>query len=700
MKKFFTILFATAVAALATVSCQKSTPESNENETGIKSSIHFYASEIETKTVFGDLSAGKYPTLWTANKGIKISQNEANSIDASVTPKDGDTKADFTPESPITSDGSGSYKFYALSPASAQVSNINKNYHSWNVEIPTAQTPQAGSVDESAQIISAKYDAGSTYPSSVPFAFTHVTAYGLFSLSNLALDGGETIASISLKASKNWVGRWYYYVEDYDSNDDGNPENAAGSVAPSAASNTITLITSSSSNIWFACAPVDLQGETLTVTVVTNKGTFTKNIEFPSGKGNFQAGHIAKFTINMSGVPRVSPVVYTLVTDVADLTIDSEVIIVHNTENYAAGKLGTGTFLPSCAITKSSSNINSPGETVEVFKIANGNIAGTYGLVANSNSQFLKWKEAAKVETEASVTAASSWAISITGAGVASIRNMSESSRYILYNTTSPRFSTYGPSATYTDVSIYKNYSTGTTTPITAKTLSSVSVDGQTTNFAKGSSFVFDGTVYANYSDLSSVDVTASATIDASSVNMSTVGTYDVTVSYGGKSTTYSITVSVSGGTTVYLTNAEVIAAMTAANIDPGSYGNITFSSTSGDWPAVVYRKKDLTYIQLRNKSGAKLCSPTFASNIDKVVFTISSSQTTSRKIHLVPSSTEVPTSSSAYTSTLWASQYGEVASGTGAGEKTINFTSDATSFIVVVEGGATYIDSIAVYLK
>ena len=196
------------------------------------------------------------------------------------------------------------------------------------------------------------------------------------------------------------------------------------------------------------------------------------------------------------------------------------------------------------------------------------------------------------------------------------------------------------------------------------------------------------------------MDVTASATIDASSVNMSTVGTYDVTVSYGGKSTTYSITVSASGGTTVYLTNAEVIAAMTAANIDPASYGNITFSSTSGDWPAVVYRKKDLTYIQLRNKSGAKLCSPTFASNIDKVVFTISSTQTTSRKIHLVPSSTEVPTSSSAYTSTLWASQYGEVASGTGAGEKTINFTSDATSFIVVVEGGATYIDSIAVYLK
>lgn len=148
------------------------------------------------------------------------------------------------------------------------------------------------------------------------------------------------------------------------------------------------------------------------------------------------------------------------------------------------------------------------------------------------------------------------------------------------------------------------------------------------------------------------------------------------------------------------LTNAQVVQALSATDVSTDKYGDITFTSTPGNWSANVNTKKTLTYMQLRNKSGSKLASPTYASNIDKVVIKVASNQSTSRNIHLIPSSTEVPTTDSNYTSTLWSSQYGTVASGTGSSKKTITFSTAATSFILVVEGGTTYIDEIEVFLK
>ena len=77
------------------------------------------------------------------------------------------------------------------------------------------------------------------------------------------------------------------------------------------------------------------------------------------------------------------------------------------------------------------------------------------------------------------------------------------------------------------------------------KTLSSISISGQTTEFTQGDSFSFGGTVTAHYSDLTTADVTSSATF--SGYDMSSSGDQTVTVSYteGGvtRTTSYSITV-------------------------------------------------------------------------------------------------------------------------------------------------------------
>lgn len=95
-----------------------------------------------------------------------------------------------------------------------------------------------------------------------------------------------------------------------------------------------------------------------------------------------------------------------------------------------------------------------------------------------------------------------------------------------------------------------KSTSQAITVNAAVKTLSSISIGGQTTSFTVDDTFSFGGTVTAHFSDSTSSDVTASATFTG--YNMSVAGNYTVTVSYtyGGttKTTSYSITVASSGG--------------------------------------------------------------------------------------------------------------------------------------------------------
>jgi len=547
MKHIYTSLITLATLIFGFASCQTIETESssNTNDKGVK----FYAESIETKTAFGTISGTSYPTLWTDNDSqVYISQNKASSVAATVTPDAGYATAVLTPASEITDDGTGSYVFYALSPSSAQVSKINTQYYSWSIEIPANQTPITGSVDESAQILYASHDAGNTFPESVSFAFGHVTAYGKISFSNLSLSAGETVSSVTLESPEYWVGRWYYYVAD-------NGTNYAGDMVAYSASKTITLSTSSTSDIWFACAPVDLSGQDVDVTIATNLGTYSKTITFTTG-GTFEAGKVKSFTINMSGITRTDPVVYTKVTDVSDLTLGSEIIIVNSDGSYGAAPIGSGSYLGQTAVTLSGTTISDPGSAVEVFKIANGNVGGTYALQCSSDSDnYLTWSSGTSLTSSSSLTNAASWAITITD-GSATIRNISDNTRYLLYNSGNSRFTTYLTSTSGYPV-IYKNASTGSGS-INAKTAASIAISNATTAYTIGSTYSFNGTVTLTYSDLSTTTLTSSDyTVDSSNVNMSTAGEYTVTVTYGADpsiSTSYKITVSTSSEVTATLT--------------------------------------------------------------------------------------------------------------------------------------------------
>ena len=112
-----------------------------------------------------------------------------------------------------------------------------------------------------------------------------------------------------------------------------------------------------------------------------------------------------------------------------------------------------------------------------------------------------------------------------------------------------------------------KSTSQAITVNAAAKTLSSISISGQTTSFTVDDTFSFGGTVTAHFSDSTTSDVTSSATF--SGYNMSVAGNYTVTVSYTysgtTETTTYSITVQSSGGSGGGSSGSQRISASTTS---------------------------------------------------------------------------------------------------------------------------------------
>lgn len=531
MKKVIILIVSILAASLAVISCQK---EEVSNTNLDEKNVSFSAVSIETRTAFGEPSGKTYPTLWTNNDSkVKLSLNYASVKDAAVNPSADFKSATFGGS--FHDDESGAYTFLALSPASSYVS-ISDAYSSWNVNINTTQTPLSNSVDESAQILAAASEEFSEFPDKVSLSFKHVTAYGKISLSNLSLPNSASVASVSLTAAENWAGRWYYYPK-------------TNTVSESSASKTITLQTSSTSDIWFACAPVDLGGKTVEVVVTTNTGsTYKKTITIPAGK-KFEAGKIASFTVDMQGIVPDDAVVFKRVENVSDLTLNSEVIIVSSTADFALSTTQNTNNRASASIQKTTDSegkaiITSPGNDVQVLTIGNGSNGGTYSLSTGSGFLCAASSSNNYLRTEETLDANGSWAISINEGIATIVATGSYTRNHIRFN--NPSFACYQTgSTTGTAVNIYKKSGTGSGT-INPKTPSSLTISDATTTFTVGDSFVFDGSVTLIYSDLSTKPLSEGEyTIITDAVNMNTAGTYNVVVKFNdGIQASYSISVS------------------------------------------------------------------------------------------------------------------------------------------------------------
>ena len=445
MKNLYKSVLVIAAAALTFASCQKETlPEQSTLKT-----VNFVAQTLETKTAFGTPSGTTYPTLWTATDSlVKVATNAANAKDAHVSAASDGKSASFSLT--MTAPEAESFVFNALSPAAAFV-GVSTNNNTWNLTIPTTQTPSANSVDPLAQILVAKSASFSSFPENVDLSFSHFTAYGKLNITNLK--SGAAVSSVTLTAESNWAGRWYCNLAD-------------GTAAENSASATIAINTTSTSNIWFGCAPVDLGGKTIKVTVATDKGNFEKTITIPSGK-KFESGKIAEFTVNFSGVEPKADAFYSLVTSTDALTVGSEVIIVGFGDKGTAALSTTQqpNNRAAAGVTVESDKVKNPSDGVQVFTLGFGELGNSvafstgagYIYAASSGNNYMK--------TEENLSKNSSFEVKIAG-GVATITAQGEFTRNVIqYNESSTCFSCYG-SASQKPVKIFKKDGSGTSQKI------------------------------------------------------------------------------------------------------------------------------------------------------------------------------------------------------------------------------------------
>lgn len=458
MKNLFKSLMLVAVAAMAFASCAKS----DDVAVGRKVDVVLNLNIDDVRTSFGEPTGTTYPVKWDGDEELKISLNYTSAKDADVVVADGKASVSTT----LTAEeDTTEFTILALSPASSFVGLSGGTYKSWNVMIPTAQTPTATSCDAAAQILAAKSATSTVLEGAHNVTFNHVTAYGKMSFLNLAL-GEAKIASVEITSSKDIAGRFYYY-----------PETKTTTV--NSGSKTIAVTTEATENIWFACAPVDLSGSALKVVVNTDKGTFTKEVTIPAGSV-LTPGKIAEFNVDMAGITIEAPVKYELLLNAANLTAGDYAIIVAADTDVAISTTQNNNNRGEAAVTIEGNYVVSPGDAVEVFSVEAGTKAGTFAFKSATGYIFAASSSSNHMKTQATNNDNGSWKITVTD-GVADVVAQGANTRNCMrHNTTSSVFSCYASTSSVAEkVKIY--YISNNTDPmISAANINDVPAEGVT----------------------------------------------------------------------------------------------------------------------------------------------------------------------------------------------------------------------------
>lgn len=425
MKKIFHIAV-TALMALAALSGCRNAEQEVPEASSVKT-VRFHAGAAPTRTAFAEAVDGVYQTLWTENDSdILLSLNYGKAETSAVTPSADGTTASFE-ASFDASATSAPYTFYAVSPASAARA-ISPSRSAWSVYIAAFQHPSALSVDEDAQLLVAKSAASATLPGEVDLHFSHLTAYGRIALKNLEL-GDATVSKVDLVFSTPVVGEWYWGED--------------GTLTANGDSHTITLDTDASGDLWFACAPVDVSGQTLKLVVFTDQGNLTREITFPEGR-KFNSGKVARFSVDMAGIEIQGGDTFVLVTDASELQVGDEVLVVSKDGTYALGAQRSN-YRKEVSVNATGGVIADPGEAT-VLTLELGSAIGTWSF-RTGNAYLASTSSGNNLTEVASKNANASWKVTVSSSATL-IQAQAGGSKLLKHNPSAHRFSCYKNSST------------------------------------------------------------------------------------------------------------------------------------------------------------------------------------------------------------------------------------------------------------
>ena len=395
-------------------SCNKENVTPSENA----QTINFTVLTPDTKTHFGDKAGTAYPTLWTGNEQVAVSYNGGAKTTASVS---GSGKSASISAEITVDETAAEHKFTLASPAAA----ITKFGSDGDIyfTIPSVQTPGEGTCDEAAQIIYATASCkAEQLNSNISLTFKHLTAYG--NMSVVLPKGAGKVKKIKLMTAATGLTGSYRY--------------GSLGLKEDVKKYELTILTDKTTGIFFACAPADLNGETLVVTVTTDKGVYEKDINLTGKNLSFTAGKVSKFTVKDFKEKTLVTESWNLVTDASTLKVGDELVIASNEKGVVAGNISKD-YLSEVISTFSEdmSTIAELGQGAVVFTL--GGEADAWTL-SNSEGKLLGCTGVKKVAWANGTT---TWKISIDTSNDATIKSTNTANAKLLYNANNPRFTTY-----------------------------------------------------------------------------------------------------------------------------------------------------------------------------------------------------------------------------------------------------------------
>lgn len=289
-------LFQVLILLFAAFSCQKNGEAlAVSDESGHTASIMFKAIETQdgaSKATFGELGTWCYPVLWDATDQAGVTVDYASTyVQAPITPSADALYGTF--KAVLSAPSSGSFTVQAIVPEHA-LASYNTAGSTLTLNIPASQTPSATGPDPMAMILVADEEL-STVPAAdeaVELPFHHATAYGCVTLTNLPTDA--EVDAIDLVFGVPVSGKWNYSP-------------SGKSLTANVPSHVLTLHTKSVQNVFFACAPGNLKGQSLKIRLITVSGVYEQSITINEDV-SFRAGRLSKFKIDMSGASKKTSV--------------------------------------------------------------------------------------------------------------------------------------------------------------------------------------------------------------------------------------------------------------------------------------------------------------------------------------------------------------------------------------------------------
>lgn len=509
---------------------------------------------------------------------MAVSYNDGAKTSASVS---GSGKSASISAETVVDGNVAEHKFMLASPAAA----ITKFGSDGDIyfTIPSVQTPGEGTCDEAAQIIYATASCtAEQLNSNISLTFKHLTAYG--NMSVILPEGAGKVKEIELLTAATGLTGSYRY--------------GSLGLKEEVKKDELTLVTDKTTGIFFSCAPADLNGKNLVVTVTTDKGVYEKDIYLTGKTLSFTAGKVSKFTVKDFKVKGLVSESWSLVTDASTLKVGDELVIASNEEGVVAGNISDD-YLSKVTSTfsKDMSTIAELGQDAVVFTL--GGKAGAWTL-SNSEGKLLGCTAVKKVAW----TNGTTWKISIGTNSDATIQSTSNTYGRFLYNVKSTRFTTY-TSSTNTSMLLPQIYRHEITIVDPNRPFLTVATDQYDTKIpAAGQTLTF--TVMTNQAEwtVTSSDATNFAVAKAADG-------FTVTVSENTDAASRIATITVTGG--------EITKEITLTQSGVVSVKNVTYTvksktsvSTTGTAPEGSSITFENTYTEKNGKQMTKGASQTY----------------------------------------------------------------------------------------